>query len=643
MLINATVSATSPGAQSADIIIVRRSVLEVAPEPVLYEISNLVGFDTAGPSGNDYDPRKHDLHYSWNFGESYTYAAPDNVPTANLDSSKSTSPWGAHTYRGNGNFTPTCTITQISDPTKTCVANLTTTTITVGDPDTQFATTDTVFMSPSGDFSVAPAGADTVTASDIDAIMSSGHSIKGQQATPKRLMLNRGEAYTFSGYTHGLNVGQETPSLHIVAGPTGGAVADTNPTVTSTASYGWNDGQSDRDKDFVVQNIDWSTSYDSLTSPTATSNSFFARSQLSPKIYLFDGCSFSGFDSVVADASGSGLCMGVQNDCSVTNHSFWGSKDGGATSPMTGLIFTGCKYASNVNAYVNQSTNGGAQIRITKDVLYQIVEASDFFSRRGWSAFTTNLAIAVQPCLRMGAGDQADAKMYMGRCSFEGGGTVIEVSPAGAGADENSVICNVIVEKNYVVGGYMSGSKGLLNVAHTGATVRNNIFLLPDSVGIEDIGSGQQPAQFMSTNNYGTGDVSGLVNIYSNTCANRRSAAIGNGATLILNSANGLTNVNDYNSILHQTDITTPSTADAPLADTAADFFTVRELGYRSLAADYRSTTSTLTTTGHFDDYAPLTGSAALGDATVGLVAYDDFYGNVRPATKDRGAIQVST
>lgn len=36
-------------------------------------------------------------------------------------------------------------------------------------------------------------------------------------------------------------------------------------------------------------------------------------------------------------------------------------------------------------------------------------------------------------------------------------------------------------------------------------------------------------------------------------------------------------------------------------------------------------------------------GSSAIGSATTGKVAYDDFYGNVRPATKDRGAIQVST
>lgn len=40
--------------------------------------------------------------------------------------------------------------------------------------------------------------------------------------------------------------------------------------------------------------------------------------------------------------------------------------------------------------------------------------------------------------------------------------------------------------------------------------------------------------------------------------------------------------------------------------------------------------------------YAPLSGSAALGGATTGQIAYRDFYAEVRPATKDKGAFQVS-
>jgi len=87
-------------------------------------------------------------------------------------------------------------------------------------------------------------------------------------------------------------------------------------------------------------------------------------------------------------------------------------------------------------------------------------------------------------------------------------------------------------------------------------------------------------------------------------------------------------------------------TSDGPLDTTS--LFIPTELGYKhnvSYGAPQNGLLQTAYATPSSSVWnpAPSVGSVALGDATAGIIAYDDFYGNIRPATKDRGAIQIST
>ena len=621
-------------AQSADINIVQRAAEETAPEGFVFEITNFSGFDTSGPGAGVYDPQNHDLYYLWDFDDDYTFTAPENTPTVHKNAGIAYGPWAAHTYRATGTYEPTCLVYEPSSG-KFCTARLTTTTITVADPNTTFATTDTIFMSPSGDFADAPSGALTATSGDITTTLETGYSIEGQQTVPKRIMLNRGESYTFRQHRIGLNAPELNPTLHIVAGTGAGA----RPEVTATGAFDWNDTQNTGDiaKDFVTQNVNWSvTTWDSETDPAGSSNNFFGRSTKPPQQVLFDQCNFSGFNNLVGNAGVGTPSQVTINDCIVTNHAGYGVIDENYGS----YAITGSKWVGLPNAFMDATGAGnGAMIRLGGGVTdaITIVDACDLFNRQG------STGVGIQGCLRLNTNMHEGAKTITSRCAIEGGDSLYT---QGQGTGGDSLAANSIIEKNYMVGGYRTAN--MINVKESGLTIRNNIFVFGNQNNRANFFAANNPTDFAKTNSadFVASNLGVPVSFYNNTCVNVVDAAVypaaANAATLIGSSSGNLTIVSG-NNINHQTAITTPTVADAPLADTANDFFATRELGWLSTAEDHRSDTFTLTTAGHFDDYTPLTGSAALADVTGVYVAYDDFYGNVRPATKDRGAIQVST
>ncbi len=127
----------------------------------------------------------HDLEYAWNFGDSSAGTWADSGASRNVDKG----PVAAHVFETAGNFTVTLTVRD-----ETGIIATREFTISVEDPDANYAANDTICISTSSanDFSGCPSGADPVLIDDIDQLpdyISSG----------KRVLLRRGDYWTTAG------------------------------------------------------------------------------------------------------------------------------------------------------------------------------------------------------------------------------------------------------------------------------------------------------------------------------------------------------------------------------------------------------------------------------------------------------------
>ncbi len=125
----------------------------------------------------------HDLEYTWSFGDpgSGTWASGAQPGVSSKNSA--TGPVAAHVFETPGTYTVSLTV---FDGTNSATTN---TTITVQDPNTVFAGSNTICFSTSGTFTGCPAGAtQTTTSNFVTAI--------ANQTTSKRLLFGRGETFT---------------------------------------------------------------------------------------------------------------------------------------------------------------------------------------------------------------------------------------------------------------------------------------------------------------------------------------------------------------------------------------------------------------------------------------------------------------
>lgn len=150
----------------------------VAPLAVFFDAS---GTTDAGVTGRPF----HDLEYHWDFNDPAGGATWANGAQAGVNSKNTaTGPVAAHVFETPGTYTITLTVVN---GTKTATSN---TTITVTDPNTYFATTDTVCVSTSGDFTGCPLNAThAANTPDFAAALANITSSK------KRLLFRAGETW----------------------------------------------------------------------------------------------------------------------------------------------------------------------------------------------------------------------------------------------------------------------------------------------------------------------------------------------------------------------------------------------------------------------------------------------------------------
>lgn len=611
---------------SAQIAIFNRSGLEIVPEAISMEIE-VAGFDTSGPAnGAVYNPQLHELYYFWDFDEDYTFTAPENLADGHTGSGVGYGPKVTHTYRTPGTYNVSCLVVEPLSG-KSTTANMQ---ITVGNSDSAFPGIRTVFVSPSSNFADAPAGARLAV--DINQAFD---MFAGNDQVPTRVMLNRGETYPFGGRNFGMNDGTSLPSTHIVAGP-GSAV---NPVIDMTGSFDWNDKStsgSGMDKDFVWQNIDFKGPWDSVTE-TGSNVTGFNHFDRSPRIHLFDGCSFDGLDIAIYAASNDPNITHrfiALNDCSVTNWRSYGI----LYAVGVGLSLVGTKVACHPQASAGgpqdgQHNNQGP-LRFHRGE-HLIISNCDFFNRIGWSSVGPYQSI--QPCLRQNVAGDPGFFSTIQASSLEAGAGILEYTVE-EGLTSGPI--NALVEKCYLLGNHQTW--GGVRSQMGGVTIRNNVIVFPGAARDATI---LNPAGFIEMM-YLAGGIpetySAPIKFYNNTLVNLMQDSDYYNYPSALNEAVIASQFSDVfvgNNIIHQPNLSVPVNGDGPL-ETSPVLWEARDLGYRTSTTPMISSAATPTDT--VANYAPLVGSQALGAAVSGDVAHDDFYGNIRPPHPSRGAHEIS-
>jgi PKD repeat protein len=166
---------SAPAGNNIIPVIVPARISGVAPLSVFFDASGTTDAGISRPF--------HELEYTWNFGDTnagtWTYGAkPGSSKNA------ATGPVASHVFESSGTYTVSLTVFD-GTYTKT-----TQTTITVQDPNTVFAGTNTICFSTSANYTDCPTGASYVHTSDFAA------AINNNQDSNRRLLFRRGETFT---------------------------------------------------------------------------------------------------------------------------------------------------------------------------------------------------------------------------------------------------------------------------------------------------------------------------------------------------------------------------------------------------------------------------------------------------------------
>lgn len=659
-----SVTTPPPSGDASITLTAARNTVPIAPEHITVRVTDWVNFDIpAPPAGQAYDRRLHEIDYYWTIRDAEDSPPPDwTMPTRVIGS-------GAHASNKSGvGFTAMIqAVLPAGVWTFTCVATdpATGTTATasyeatIADPLTWYPTNRIIAIdgTASPDWAGAPAGAHQATS------IAEAESIRNAQGVPQRF-----DPYMFllrRGATYELDTPWQPWNNHHYFGTFG---EGTRPIITESASWsnpldlGLLDRRGETGADLFggtgvdnrVVGLHFKSDWDPVTETAVHRTQGYhsiASNSAGATNTVFDDCMF---DNCALAVSGNMHSIGF-NNCSWTDWQSMGMFLGSqANLPRMDIAILGCSGKMNPDAsgggpkfsdpfYYNE--HGPFRLSLVERVY---VRGCDFFNNVGWSSpFPQTMP---QNSMRIfthgGSASRGNAFACVVQNVCEGGYQPIEMFE-GTGVDALGGI-NAIIAMNAVLGTYRTN--GMFATKYPGCSVYNNVLVIPDTAALdENIG------RFLTHIVRGT-DQPRLSNwdgaenwVYNNT------AIMPDGfATMQVNSAGEVdVTVNEHNNILQ---LTTPTGAwpDMGPFDTSEVMFApimngtrwvsnyhqaALDAGYAFVAED--STRATPSDT--MKAYKPTTGSPALGSATTGRVAYRDFYGNVRPSTKDKGAFQVSS
>lgn len=588
-----------------------RSTEMVAPEGIsfLIDFNTLRStFSVSSVTSEGYDPAAHDLFYIWSFGDPGSFTAPVNVLDSWKNSNEAIGFRASHVYRTPGTYTVRLDIAGYVGGN--IVRAFSTLNVTVNDPNTIFAGSKTYFVSPSSNWTNAPSGSQHVTSLD-DAC---GWANEDGSSGPFRIMLNRGETYTFNGKRFGFNT-TVGPTVHIIAGPGGGAA----PVVTCTGGFsaGANDDSSYSNKTLVVQGLVMNGPYDPITpSNPEVTTSFSFWGPYSPQQILIDRCEMYGFGHsfYIGDSVSRYIYL---NDCVAKGYGLWGL----IGSHYTALNVTGCRIQSHENAPVDNGISGGGTFRLGGGSSITNISNCDFFCRQGWSGLGGGY-IAVQPCIRLETeGSSGGINYSVTRTSLEGGFSQLTISRG----DNPSVTVNAVLDSLYFTGGYQTGN--VIGTSVGGVTVRNVVAVIPSTA--QRVGPGL--SSFIEMTSQGNPDVlNSPMKVYENTIINFTTDTLD-----IVSNVAGFTGVSNQNNVVYQPNTSPTQTLDVPITS-SPEIWSSREIGYKDTTTPL--ITNTATPSGTVTSYSLGTGNPAIGSATSGYKTTNNINGSTRTNPPNRGA-----
>ena len=642
-----TVNTTTTPATGGTVSIVSdRTVLQCAPDSVRLGVDlSAATFGIDGPGeGEYYDARLHLLFFEWDFGDaSASWSAPVNVLANWVDPDKATGPFVAHMYRDAGTYTITLTVTN---PANGLTAE-DTLEVTVATQDSAYPGGRTICVSPTGSTTGAPAGATVLTSSEF---LQAEMDANDDASNPTRILFEKGQTFDLavdltSAQAPGVLFGAYGSGARPILNPLYDGTLN-NGCITIGASYG---GQgSATHSQLTLSGLDFRGNFDPVTELVTDSATSKARECIlgnHPIDLIVDDCRFDGWQYSTfrfQDPTGddTGRFNFHFNDTLVTNF-------GGAYSFISEAVnnedstaaFTGCGWVQTSGAHADSEQRGAIRINC---VARTYIACVDIFGTN-----TDNIA------LKLGEIPQHDGLLI--NChdvSIEGyqwGVSLNRNSVNGVG--NRSTAMNAVLERMIIAGNY--DTTGGMYVKAGGVTLRNILFVMPDvphtslgpaylgAIHVEELG--------------GTADADVVldapIRAYNCTMLVERQQSENNNRVpdfLYLdnngNFSDPFTNILGDHNLIHQPNLTSPETTFAPV--TTASLFTARTTGHRPTSTGTLDT-AYATPAGSIKDTKPDTGSAALGGATSGLVAYDDISEGgavVRgdAASVDDGAWQVT-
>lgn len=626
-------------AGSISIDIVARSTTEIAPESILFGVDlSSATFSAAAPTGSEvYDARQHDLMYEWTFDDAGTWSHLANALTNWKDRNTSRAPFPTHLFRADGTYTVSVTVTEPATG-KQASATLN---VTVGDPDTQYATTDTILVNNVGDsdFSDGTAiwpNADTINVDELLKLSTGTTTTEWanrEGGNAKRWLFKRGGDWevslrldaddtrhiTFGAYG---NTGAD-PILRTPATP----AAEEEDMFHASSHYG---GAGDT-PEVRFQGIDFKSTHDPTTIKMDEADPNFVGTRWlfwNEAVYIVAvDCTMDGFG---------GSTMGIQDSvsstsdrrihldgCQVTNtggfYPFIISCENNETSTFS---LTGVSIINPSDAFADQSST---TIRFN---------SANYLYVKGLEVFTTDS----QGCFSVFKTSTQDGyngfiEGYYG----EGGDSQLDIATNLNSTTQRPHVHNFIVDGACLVGTWGTGRP--IYALCTGMTIRNVLCYEPDSTSYIE-----RPRCFIelehNTTSPWTGPLPSYVtdapiNLHNNTWVLFRDLTTVRPFISTAKPYSDFTAITQENNVIEQANnSSTTETTWSPLTDVL--LFTTyaegrRDVGTGTYDTNY-STTNVL-------DSKPDTGSQALNEATAGLRSWWDITLEKRLAGTDEGTI----
>jgi len=648
-----TTDAQGAGTGTVTVTLQRATSPAVAPYGVHYTI-NVSGAPVSEPANDaDFDPTAQGLAYVTDWDDAG--AASDvvvNVPSQWNDLNKAYGKDPAHVYTAPGTYTPTFRVYELDG---TFVGEATAT-VTVADPDTTFTGNRTILVDPDD-------VGDTITYPSSQVVTSFAAAISAAQAldpTTARILFKRGETFnvtsTFTPITTMPNVyfgawgtgNKPVINLPMSNSITAGGASAPGTLINLTDSF---------DFTFLATGIRFQGPWDSAAETGGHYRCISTTQKGNDRRVLIDDCAFDGWSWNIGATQFQAQDNYGQwvNNTDITN---WGDYGLWVSHNENQFISaTGCAIHQKETALMNgegkdwtKNQHGPIRFQSGGRSYYAVL---DLFTRNGW---TTNTGWGdsdygkqptTQPCMRIGTTGDAPTKqphIIVERVAMEGGYSIVQVKNENDTAGSTLSAFNVLFDKVLMVATACTWQA--FEVQYTGWTARNVMVVIPDVptrnfrwLGVfndYDLSQGREKDP---------------VEIYNLTVVNLKTADRLDGAgTAFVGDIQGTALTNDFtaeNNAVYQVSGTPTEAIDVDLSAalaTVGGTWTSRFLGlrwsaYDDVAAKLTMDTSWASPAGFVTTAVPGASSPLVGDATAGLVAYDDFYGVVRGASRDRGAV----